>query len=436
MADEIAALGAPAEAAPSGVADSSTAVSAPEATQTDEEILGLDPIGTSLKDEPKPVIAEEKPADQTAVKTPEQIAAEQAAGDARTIPHKWQELAKSDPEFRTLFFTAKTNAEKLATIEPQFTEAQAKVAAIDKTDAAYFSGDPGIIAGELKTFLGEKPAAILPMLTAGENLLKELLPKEYARINSERLTSSLKEVGMDKALTFLRTALEAGDAGVKGLQEQVAKILEYFDGNGMPTTEAARLAQQKSQLDSREQSAREADEQSYVSTSQTFRTTINKEVETAFTTEIKTATDKILEKSAFPEGARTRISADVKAKLYEKLGQSKETIEMVNRAIWPGGKKDAQGKDIRGQWNDAARKVAIDAPIAYAKTILNDVIKEVVDAYTHDFIATTDNQQKKAAAAGARTEVSGGSSAARGSKPLSKKDIDYDKQSDDDILGL
>lgn len=433
--EDTAVLSAPVDAsAPVDTSAAPAAVETPVPQQTDEQILGMDPVGTPPAAKPveKPVETVQKVADPAAAKTPEAEAAEKIAEDGRLMPVKWREMAKSDPEFRTLFYTAKTNAEKLASIEPQFTEATTKLAAVEKADTAYLSGDPAAIHGELKSFLGEKPAAILPMLSAGENLLKELLPKEYARVSAERLTNSLKEIGMDRGLNVLRQALDAGDAGIEALKGQVAKILEYFDGNGLPTTEQAKLEQQKMQLDAREQSQRDADEQSYVTTSNTFRSDVNKEVETAFVTGIKTAVDKVLEKSAFPDGARARISTDVKAKLYEKLGQNKDVIEQVNRAIWPNGKKDGQGKDVRGRWDEAARKVAVDAPAAYAKTILNDVIKEVVDQYTKDFIATTTNSQTRAAAAASRTEVHGGSNAPRGAKKLTSKDAAG--MTDDEIL--
>lgn len=436
MAEETAVLTAPAAAAPSDSGGGApTTPSAPSAPQTDEQILGIEPIGAKIE-EASPVPEAEQVADPAAPKVDAAADAEKIAEDGRLMPVKWRDMAKADPEFRTLFYTAKSNAEKLALIEPEFTTIKAEVDAVRKSDQAYLSGDPVAIQGELKTFLGDKPDAILPMLTAGENLLKEINPQEYARVSAERLTGSLKEIGMDRGLAVLRQALDAGDAGTETLRGQVAKILEYFDGNGLPTTEQARLNQQKTQLDAREAANAQRDEQSYTASSQSFRTDVNAKVETAFTSEIKTALDKVLEKSAFPEGARTRISADVKAALYKKLGESQSTIDTINRAIWPNGNKDGQGKAVRGNWNDASRKVATDAPIAYAKTILNDVIAEVVNQYTKDFIATAENRGTRAAAAASRTEIAGGSTAPRTPRPLSKKDIDYGKQSDNDILGL
>ena len=94
----------------------------------------------------------------------------------------------------------------------------------------------------------------------------------------------------------------------------------------------------------------------------------------------------------------------------------------MNKAIWPNGQKDAQGKEVRGRWDASSMKVAIDAPVGFAKTILNNVIKEVVDQYTKDFIASTDASQKKFAAAAGKSEIAGGSSAPRGKKPLTSKD--------------
>lgn len=416
---------------------------APAAPQTDEQILGIDPIGTPIKDdEPVPQTEQEKlaaaaaakPADPNAVKTPEQIAAEAtaAAQDDKTIPAKWQTLAKSDPEFRALYFTAKTNADKLATIEPQLQTAQTTLAAVEKMDQSFLSGDPVAIQGELKTFLADKPDALEPMLTAGLNQLKEANPQAY-QSQLEKLTQeTLKGWQFDKAFEVLRSAIDSKDTAL--LSQQVEKILEFVDGNGFPTTEKAKLDARAKELDTRAAQEQSKDEASFVKSSHTFRDTVQTKIADTVQGEIKTSIAKLLEKSVFTDSAKGRIQADAYAELNKMLAGNKDIIEQVGKAIWPNGSKDANGKPVRGIFNDANRELAINLPVNYAKSVLNDVVKKVVEQYTTDFMAKQQTTDKRMAAAAGKVEVSGGSPSPQGKKPLSKKDIDYGKMSDNDIL--
>jgi len=175
-------------------------------------------------------------------------------GDGRQIPQKWRELANSDPEFKTLLFTAKTNADKIAQMEPQFNDFKTKVEAVQKADEAYLSGDPTAIAGELHNFIGDKPQAVLPMIQAGEQLLKQLLPQEYAKFTAERFTEGLKGNNFGPVFQVLRNALQAGEGGQAVLKEQIEKILGWAEKNGFPTTEEGKLAAKASELEARERS--------------------------------------------------------------------------------------------------------------------------------------------------------------------------------------
>jgi hypothetical protein len=398
----------------------------------------MDEVGATPSKAPaEPVPGKEQPADPNAPKpTPEQQAADvaKAAEEAKAIPAKWQELAKSDPEFRTLVVTAKANAEKLATIEPKFAEMQTAVQAVEKSDQAYLSGDPAAIGTELRTFLGDKPDALLPMHQAGEQLLKELLPQQYQQIQAQRITEGLRGQNFESAFSVLRQALESKNGEL--LSQQVERILDWAGKNGFPTTETERLAARAAELDARDARNAESEQRSYLSTQETFRTQVNTELETSLKGEIKTSLDKLLEKAAFTEGARARIDAEVLSEVHKMLGANKDIPDALNKLLFPQGFKDASGKPARAVFNDANRRAAIDQPVAYAKTVLNDVIKKVVDNYTKDFMAADANRSARAAAAGAKTDVSGGNLQDRAPRPLSKKDIDYSKQSDDDILGM
>lgn len=413
--------------APAGGAGGGGAAPAavPTAPQTDEQILGIDPVGTAPAEEVASPEAEQQPdpAAAAAAKTPEAEAAEKIAEDGRLMPVKWREMAKNDPEFRTLFYTSKANAEKLAQIEPKFTEMQTAVQAVEKADQTYLSGDLVAIQGELKSFLADKPEALMPMFQAGEALLKELHPQEYQRIQTERLTNTLKGNNFDAAFQVLRNALNAGDEGSALLKQQVEKILEWADGNGFPTTEQAKLAQQKAQLDAREASHRQQDEQNYNTTASKFKETVNSKIKETIDAEIKTAADKFLEKSAFADGAKARIREEIGKELFAILGAKKEIVDQIGQAIWPNGSKDKSGALVRGMFNDANQQLAIRLPVDYAKSVLNDVIKKVVEQYTKDFMASHQTSEKKLAAAASRTEVSGGTPAPRGQKPLTKKDV-------------
>lgn len=414
------------------------------ASQSDEQILGMDPVGTAPASEPvpnaeqvpDPAAAAAKPADG-AQKTPEQQAAEAAATtaeDSRLMPVKWRDLAKSDPEFRSLFYTSKANAEKLAAIEPKYKEFETAAAEVARADQAYLSGDPVAIQGELKTFLGEKPEALLPMYQAGEALLKELNPTEYQRVTSERVTSTLKEWRFDKAFEVLRNALDAGDQGNDLLRQQVEKMLEFADGNGFPTTEKARVESRARELDERERTARVQEETRYAQSTHAFRDTVQAKVKDGIQNEIKTSLDKLLEKAAFSDGAKARIAADAYQELNTMVAGNAAMMDQVTRTIWPGGAKDPQGKPVRGIFNDANRDLAIKLPVEYAKSVLQDVIKKVVENYTKDFMASQQTADKRMAAAAGKTEVSGGTPAPRGRKPLTSKDIDYSKMDDNAIL--
>lgn len=418
----------------------------PAPQQTDEQILGIDPVGSTPTDEAPaavPVSEQEKTAAAAkatadAGKTPEQLQAEAAAkaADDKTVPAKWQELAKTDPEFRALYFTAKTNAEKLATMEPKFTEMQTVVAAAEKADQAYLSGDPIAIQGELKTFLAEKPDALAPMFEAGLNLLKEMQPQQYEQRLTQLTQETLKGWQFDKAFEVLRGALDAGDAGLGTLKAQVEKLLEFADGNGFPTTEKARVESRARELDTREATARTQDEQNYNKSTHAFKDAVIAKITEAHQANIKASLDTLLKDVAFTDGAKSRIAADALAEINKMLELNTGIIDQIGKAIWPNGSKDAQGKLVRGAWNDANRELAIRLPVEYAKSVMNDVLKKTIEQYTKDFMASQQNNQARAAAAAGKTEVSGGSPAPRGQKPLSRKDIDYSKQSDEDILAL
>lgn len=451
MAEEAVAVGAGAAAgtgsgsgggAPAGGAGGGApaAPAAPAAPQTDEQILGIDPVGAAPAEEQAPVqqTEQEKAAAAAAAqKTPEQQAADaaRATEEAKAIPQKWQDLAKTDPEFRTLVVTAKANAEKLATMEPKFNELQTAVAAVDRADQAYLSGDPAAIQSELRTFIAEKPEAIEPMLEAGLNLLKETNPQGYEQRLTKLTQETLRGWQFDKAFQVFRNALNRGDEGMPTIKAQVEALLKFADENGFPTTEAAQVAQRAQELDQREASARQADERNYNESTRAFSNTVKDEIAKTLKSEIKAGVDKFLEKSAFPDGAKTRIAADVLTELNAMLAANKDMLDQVGKAIWPNGSKDAQGKIIRGAFNDANRAMAIKLPVDYAKSVLNDALKKVVEQYTKDFVASTDAAGKRADAAASKTEVSGGAPAPRGNRPLTKKDVDYSKMSDEQILG-
>lgn len=418
---------------------------APAAPQTDESILGIDPVGTSYADEPekpadapaadpaKPAADPTKPAAPDATKTPEQLAAEKLAEDAK-LPEKWRELAKNDPEFRNLFFAGKAAQEKLAQLEPKVTELQNTVQAVERADQAYLSGDPTAIRSELSSFLADKPEALIPMYQAGEQLLKELHPQEYARLNDERVNATLKDWKFDQVFAVLRSAIDKGDDGLPLLRSQVEKMLEFADKGLFPTTEAARVAARARELDTREAGERATEEQRYNASAVTFKDAVNSTIETTVKAEIKTGVAKLLEKAAFTDGAKARIEAEAFTEINKLLAAKPEIVDQIGKAIWPNGSKGADGKPVRGNWSKTNQELAIRIPTEHAKTVLADVLKKVIDQYTTDFMASQKTADKRMAAAASKTEVSGGAPAPRGSKPLSKKDVDYSKMSDDDIL--
>lgn len=422
--------------APAGGAGAAPAAEppAPAAPQTDEQILGIEPIGAEPAAEPVQEPEQQPDAQPADAAEPAQDAAAKIAEDGRLMPVKWREMAKNDPEFRTMFYEHRAAKEKLATIEPQFNEFQTKLAAVEKADQAYLSGDPAAIQSELQGFIADKPAALLPMLQAGENLLKTALPQEYARIQSERLTETLKSNNFGNVFQVLRNAIEAGDQGLDVLKQQVSKILDWADGNGFPTTEKAMLAQQKAQLDARDAAHRQQEESNYNAGAKTFRDTVNSKLDEQIKSEIKTSMDKMLEKSAFADGAKARIAADTLAEIYKLLGAKADITDQIGQAIWPKGSKAADGSIIRGNFNDANRELAIRLPAEYAKSVLADTLKKVVEQYTKDFMAAADKTKTKAAAAASRVDLSGGSPAQRAPKPLTKKDVDYGKMDDQAIL--
>jgi hypothetical protein len=400
--------------------------------QTDEQVLGIEPVGAPAKpaaDVPK---EEQKPADLNAARTPEQEAAAKLEEDGRVMPVKWREMAKSDPEFRTLFYQHRANAEKLATMEPKFAEAQTTLAEVQRADTAWLSGDPAAIQTELKSFVGDKPEALLPMLQAAEQLLKQSLPEQHARIEAGRITESLRSQNFQSAFQVLRQAIESNNPEL--LAAQVETILGWAGKNGFPTTDSERLASRAAELDARDATHAANEERSYQQNYNSFAATAKSEVRKAVETEIKTSLDKLLEKSAFTEGARARIATDAYAEVEKMLSNNAQLMEQIGRAIWPNGSKDAQGKPARGVLTEVNKQLAINAPTAYAKTILQDVLKRVTETYTKDFLASNDNRNARVAAAGARTDVSGGNLRQHEPRPLSKKDIDYSKMSDDDIL--
>jgi hypothetical protein len=442
MADEpiVAASGA-ADLGGGGGGDAAAAAPAAPAapaadagSQSDEQILGIDPIGVAPAKTVEPVVPKTEPvADPNAVKTPEALAAENLAEDGRLMPVKWRDMAAKDPEFRTLFYQNRVNAEKLATMEPKFTEAQTTLAEVARADAAWLSGDATAIQTELKSFIGDKPDSVLPMIQAGEQLLKTMLPEEFARVTGERLVSSLKEINFDKGLEFLRSALDADNAD--GLKAQATKFLEYFDSHGFPTTDAARIAQRTAQLDARDTAHAASEQTAYLGSQETFRTAVNTEMNSSIQGGIKTSLDTLLKGAAFTDGARKRIDAEVFSEINKMLHDNKDIPDQINRVLFPNGFKDANGKPARAVFNATTQRAAIDAPVTYAKSVLQDVIKRVVENYTKDFMAADSNRQARVAAAGARTDVMGGGDRQRAPKPLTKKDVDYSRMSDDDILG-
>jgi len=463
MADEIVAVGgagaggggsAPAGGGDGGAGGSGggtpgggAASAAPSSPATDEQILGMEEVGAAPAEAKPAAVPDSEQAKAAAAaaaktaadgqKTPEQLKAEADAAvaeDGRVMPVKWRELAKTDPEFRTLFYTTKANGEKLAAIEPKFAEAQTTLAAVEKADQAYLSGDPIAIQGELKTFLAEKPEALEPMFEAGLNLLKQMHPERYDARLTQLTNETLKGWQFDKAFQVLRNSLDAGEEGLPMLKAQIEKMLEFADGNGFPTTQKAQIEARARELDQREATERTKDEQNFVQHSHTFRNGVNTQIKTTLQGEIKTSIDKLLDKAAFTDGAKARIAAEAGTEIDKMLGLNTGIIDQIGKAIWPNGSKSQDGKPIRGIFNDANKALAVQLPVEYAKTVLNDVLQKVIANYTKDFMATHQTADKRMAAAAGKTEVDGGASAPRAPKPLSKKDIDYSKMDDDAIL--
>ena len=272
-------------------------------------------------------------------------------------------------------------------------EILARAEAVSEVDDAYFSADPSVQAQLAANLFQQNPHAFQAMLGQAVQVLAERDPESFREL-------------ADQVRRWSDRPAEARSAPLPrdAQQTEVAR-------------ERAQLARQREEFERQRQDFRASQ---YAAFQQSANESVVQQVRQA----IEQMVSGILPGDV-ADGARKRIAEDI----FGEINATLQTDRGLTRQV----------AGILRQWkfDDATRQQVVNLIFGRTRTLLPAVAKRVVSDWTTSVLSA--NRQKTAkqqAAAGRVDIVGGGAPESIDKRPLSPRDIDYRKTTDDEILGL
>lgn len=299
----------------------------------------------------------------------------------------------------------------------------AKAVALDEADDQFTSGDPREQSALAAEWFEDSPEAFRSMFVESSKLLQARDPQAYQEITQSILTGHFQANRWDEQIEAMRVAIDANDLDrLKGLSAWLVNEAEKkgikFDRGGRIRPEDAALNRDRENL-SREQAETHQERIAF------FNERVNSTVEGEVKSAIAKSIPSLLEKSAFSDKGRERISKDVYEAIDRRLKADKSTARAMRQIIRPNGKLDLS-KDAQTQ--------AANLVTGRARAILTTVAKQIIQERTAEMISQNKNANLKKDTAGKRPDITGGASPHVRTRKLTPKDTAG--LSDDEIMNL
>jgi hypothetical protein len=416
------------------------------AALTDEQILGIGAEDTAAPSREEEGVQPAASQDSTAVgeAARAQDAGRDARGAVRDAPPvpEWLKPLFADPkvgrEVQSLWdrhqayldvFPTVAEARAFKELFPGGAEAAKKLLAeseeVAEVDDAYFSADPRVQSQLAANLYQDDPAAFRSMLSQSARVLAERDPAAYHALSSDILASALQAEQFDQHVELMRQARERGDSEALGrLTDQLIKWSQKFGSAsppaaGRPATakdpQQAELARQREQLQREQQEFR-------ASQYGAFQQSANDAVVSQVRQSIEAATAAVLP-TGISDGAKKRIAEDIFAEVNSTLQGDRGLTRQV--------------AGILRQWNfdEQTKQQVVNLIFGRAKALIPTVAKRIVSDWTTSVLSANRQKTAKQQAAAKRVDiVGGGAPEAVPRRPLTPKDIDYSKTTDDQLL--
>ena len=396
---------------------------------TDEEILGMEPVGQTLLSVPE---GASKAAEAGA--TPEDLRDQGAAlqnGQARVpvLPMpEWMAAAAGDPKHgveaqqlwqeHQAFRAAFSSPDEARAIKELFPggaqEAQAlrqASHAVDQLDAAIYSGDSRAQSEVVAELARANPAAFRQLFSEAAKVLAGM---EQSQPMNENPT--------------LRENREGWGTQQPSQQNSVTNQNQSVEGHTSPVTNhsSTSLRASESQITNQQSPATthqspQFDPAAYAAFERTTNDTVARDVRVA----VSDTLARVLPEG-IAEGAARRIGDDIFNEIHRTLAGDRSLSEQV-------------GEVLRGRRFGTAEQERVASLLAgRAKQIVPGVARRVIGEWTSSVLVASRSKAARQASATARVDIAapGGSLDSTPLRPMSAREINYASMSDDQILSL
>ena len=325
-------------------------------------------------------------------------------GDAK-VGTEMQQLWEQHQGYREVFPTV-AEARAVKELFPggveEARQARARSEEVDRIDDAYFSGDPRGQAQLAAYLLETNPRAFQTMLAQAARVLAERDPAAWRALAQQSTEAAGKPAGTE------------GQAAMPVPPKSGPSAADDSLRAGAAQTE---LARERAELDRERQEFRA---EQYAS----FQQSANDAVVTQVRQTIEQSVAGVLP-ATVPDGARTRIAADIFGEINTALQNDRALTRQVAALLrsW--------------QFTDQTKQQVVKLIFTRAKALLPGVAKRVVSDWTSSVLSANRAKLEKQEAAARRVDITGGGATEpRSARALRPRDIDYSRTSDDDILSL
>src|SRR6267154_875636 len=431
---------------------------------TDEEILGLEPVGVASKEHNRVAPQDDKaesvgarhavplqPEAQGAPVMPEWMVA--AAGDPKhgaEAQRHWQE----HQAFRASFSSpdeARAMKELFPGGAPEAQTLRQASQAVDQLDAAIYSGDARAQSEVVAELARANPAAFRQLFAEAEKVLAGMgqaqpvsnqtptLRETREGWGTQTNPSASQDQSMVRRTSPVADNPSARPAGLRASESPVTDHQSPFgSAQGKPVTDhpSAPLSASDSPVADHPSASLRAsqspqfDPAAYAAFERSTNDTVARDVRVA----VGDTLARVLPEG-IAEGAARRIGEDIFNEIHRTLAADRTLSEQVG-AILRGSSRDFTASGWRFGTAEQQRVAALLA--GRAKQLVPGVSRRVIGEWTSSVLGASRSKAARQASAASRVDIAapGGSLDSMPLRAMSSREINYASMSDDEILGM
>jgi len=416
---------------------------------TDEEILGLEPVGVASKAQDRVAPQDDK---AESVGARHAVPLQREAQDVPVMP-EWMVAAAGDPKhgaeahrhwrehqaFRESF-SSPDEARAMKELFPGGAqEAQTlrqAAQAVDQLDAAIYSGDARAQSEVVAELARANPAAFRQLFAEAEKVLAGMGQAQPVSNQTPTLretregwgTQTNPSASQDPSMVGRTSPVadhpSARPAGLRASESPVTDHQSPFgSAQGKPVTDHPSASLRASQ-------SPQFDPAAYAAFERSTNDTVARDVRVA----VGDTLARVLPEG-IAEGAARRIGEDIFNEIHRTLAADRMLSEQVG-AILRGSSRDFTASGWRFGTAEQQRVAALLA--GRAKQLVPGVSRRVIGEWTSSVLGASRSKAARQASAASRVDIAapGGSLDSMPLRAMSSREIDYASMSDDEILGM